>query len=371
MKAKPKKLHYVKIRSCKDLPSWFDLGKYRELRHMDIADWFLQFAVRAAASDSASSWRLDTSEYKEHNMSWDFDPRQKRRMVDLPKNDSSATVLLTQIEQSPILTSARLAELDRPTCGMLIKYFELIDPLSPLSSMGVHPSTVEEVYLNEQSLRANQREIARTFFNEGYDVIDGWQEEDQPNLVAGQRIVRFLNRKARHVQGPMPGLADLFLGRTGGSPYTPWLSAPIRGHQVAPYPLQSTLLTIDMRLPDSLLLKQFSACLDALRSGFGVPPPKRLNRTQFSHWIRQGILPYLDLKLWSCLEEAEISNRVIADSIFRSPGSEENVRKTTAPLAKQLTSTSSPLFLQLKAQAAQALAVKTGNSSTPKFRNSK
>jgi hypothetical protein len=79
--------------------------------------------------------------------------------------------------------------------------------------MGVHPTTVEELYMNEQCLRPQPREIARKFFTDGYQVIDGWQEEDRPTLVAHQRILRLTNRKARFIDGPMPGKADLFRGR--------------------------------------------------------------------------------------------------------------------------------------------------------------
>jgi hypothetical protein len=134
------------------------------------------------------------------------------------------------------------------------------------------------------------------------------------------------------------------------------MTGPVGLFQAQVYPAWHTLLTVDLRLPDALLTEQFLTWLMRIRREAGIQPPKRLNRTQFSHWIKHGILPYLDLKLWGFLEKKTISNRVLSESIFTRPGSEENVRKTTAPLAEQLTSISSPIFLQLRAQAAQAAA---------------
>jgi hypothetical protein len=125
MKAKAKKLHGVKIGSRKDLPCWFDLATYRELRKMDLDGWFFQLAVRAAAFDSASSWRSDSSKHKELNVHWDLDPRLKRKMVELPKNDWASTALLRLIAEDPILTSARIEKLPRLIREMLTRYFEL------------------------------------------------------------------------------------------------------------------------------------------------------------------------------------------------------------------------------------------------------
>jgi hypothetical protein len=57
----------------------------------------------------------------------------------------------------------------------------------------------------------------------------------------------------------------------------------------------------------------------------------------FNEWIRIGILPYLDLKIWEMQENVSIPNRVMADAIFTDEISgEETVRKTTDKLACQV-----------------------------------
>ena len=62
------------------------------------------------------------------------------------------------------------------------------------------------------------------------------------------------------------------------------------------------------------------------------------------------MLPYLDLMIWEKEQDAKIPYQVMEEAIFpSSEGSEDRIRKTTAPKAKELTSKKSLAFLRAQA----------------------
>jgi hypothetical protein len=63
----------------------------------------------------------------------------------------------------------------------------------------------------------------------------------------------------------------------------------------------------------------------------------RYRRPDIDNWVRLGLLPFIDLKIWEMQQGAKISNRIMADAIFAmGEGGEETVRKTTEVLARQV-----------------------------------
>jgi hypothetical protein len=64
----------------------------------------------------------------------------------IEKFSAMTLALLKLIKRRPLLTSAPTRAARSADTGALI------DPISPASSMGVHPTTVEELYVNDQSL---------------------------------------------------------------------------------------------------------------------------------------------------------------------------------------------------------------------------
>jgi hypothetical protein len=86
---------------------------------------------------------------------------------------------------------------------------------------------------------------------------------------------------------------------------------------------------VDLRLPESLLVEQFKLAVKRHREII-----KKTPRPAFGNWIKSGVLPYLDLKIWEREEGISIPNRVMADAIYpNGEGGEEDVRKTTSKLA--------------------------------------
>lgn len=103
----------------------------------------------------------------------------------------------------------------------------------------------------------------------------------------------------------------------------------------------SRLVSVNMLLPDSVLIEQFKQMLNEQRVGTkGIAPVlSKQRKPEFNDWINFGVLPYLDLTIWATESGVSIPNRVMADAIFPvGEGGEEVVRKTTSKLAREILS---------------------------------
>jgi hypothetical protein len=96
--------------------------------------------------------------------------------------------------------------------------------------------------------------------------------------------------------------------------------------------LPSGFMKVNLDLPENILIDQFMALLKKSKGKV-----KKVEKLEFGKWIKFGVLPYLDLKIWELESGKTIINRVMADAIFPlGEGGEEAVRKTTAKLADEL-----------------------------------
>lgn len=96
--------------------------------------------------------------------------------------------------------------------------------------------------------------------------------------------------------------------------------------------LSDGLIKVNLLLPENLLIEQFKAMLKNKKRSM-----KKVQNPEFDKWIKFGVLPYLDLKIWERESCKSITNRIMADAIFPpGEGGEEVVRKTTSKLADEL-----------------------------------
>lgn len=92
---------------------------------------------------------------------------------------------------------------------------------------------------------------------------------------------------------------------------------------------------IDLALPDDLLIENFRSYLKIRRESMPETINEPMKKCNFENWYRLGLLPFIDLYLWSEVENIPIPYRVIADAIFPfGDRGEETIRKTTKPLAQ-------------------------------------
>lgn len=94
---------------------------------------------------------------------------------------------------------------------------------------------------------------------------------------------------------------------------------------------------IDLAISDDLLVENFKSYLKIRRKGMQetIENKDAFKRFNFENWNRLGLLPYIDLFIWSKVENISIPYRVMADAIFPlGERGEETIRKTTKPLAQ-------------------------------------
>lgn len=127
--------------------------------------------------------------------------------------------------------------------------------------------------------------------------------------------------------------------------YEPWIGQPLNHSATAEAKDENGFgfrgidsVAVDLNFPDKILIENFKQYLAARRAESKTENLSKTNRQQdYYDWVRFGVLPYLDLKLWELETGNKIPLRVIADAIYPiGEGGEETVRKTTAPLATSL-----------------------------------
>ena len=119
--------------------------------------------------------------------------------------------------------------------------------------------------------------------------------------------------------------------------YSPEIDFPI--NELNPNFKKFIAISINSNLPKPLLMKQFEEILDSLQIKNGRDSEKRYQQLDFRSWYKYGVLPYLDLDVWQNEVNKSITNLVFANAIHAAEvRGEENIRKTTAHLAKTLLS---------------------------------
>lgn len=189
-------------------------------------------------------------------------------------------------------------------------------PVIEQSMHGVHSLTVHELYMAGINMEESKRIQAKAFF----DGLFYSPPENPPELV-------LINKEE-----------------------AAFLYEPV--HRVLSTPQVNALLGINLLLPDKELVKRFKANLPVLRKECGAALfSEKWHQPDFAEWARLGVLPYLDLLIWGKEHDAKIPYRVMEEVIFLTceEGSEDRVRKTTAPKAKKLISKESLTFLRAQA----------------------
>ena len=117
------------------------------------------------------------------------------------------------------------------------------------------------------------------------------------------------------------------------------------------------IIRVSLSLPDDLLIENFKHYLSIKRKTI-EPVLNYFRQSDFNHWSKLGILPYLDLIILEYERGSRISNRILADALYPTgEKGEETIRKTTAPLANQLIGFHT--LLQLASQASLEIAEKS------------
>lgn len=279
----------IRIKHVSELPKWFNLDKYKKAKKLDAAGWYEQLRLRA-------------------NFLAYLDPTQDEvptEIRELPIFKNALAEAIATFRETPIFDIKGEGRGKLP----IFLYFE--DPSSLCEkldhTLGVHQMTFEEFELVRSAIDPIKLQY-----------VACWKDQFQYRMLdTSKPFYKFES----------------------------WIREPIRKsmieeikdeHDFGPRNLDTVV--IDLNFPDKILIENFKQYLAARREESKTEYLSKPNRQQdFYDWIRFGVLPYLDLKLWEIETGDKIPLRVLADAIYPpGEGGEETVRKTTAPLAKSL-----------------------------------
>ncbi|MEH6365561.1 MAG: DUF6387 family protein [Pseudomonas marincola] len=93
-------------------------------------------------------------------------------------------------------------------------------------------------------------------------------------------------------------------------------------------------LSIDLSASNASIKQAFDLWIKRARED--CPLDSQLKRPLHDRWGRYGLLPYIDLLIWAMETDTHIPDRVMSAAISSYNAGEENLRKTTSPLASRL-----------------------------------
>lgn len=96
----------------------------------------------------------------------------------------------------------------------------------------------------------------------------------------------------------------------------------------------SPVISIDLGATDAVLIASFEAWLKEVRAQ--QPEISKRNRPAYKDWTRYGLLPYLDLLIWSKENKRHIPRRIFSAAVSRYDKGESAFSKTVVPLAASL-----------------------------------
>jgi hypothetical protein len=289
-----------------EAPDWFDLKKYSKLENFKPRDWYTQLVIRRECWDAAHLYSEELA-------------AKKHPSLTCPMGFDS---VLDLMHTNPIVKVKDLRRVcDRGFWGTEILL--CIQPPRP----AVDFVTVEELYLCRIGLRPDER---RRF---------------------DQLLIAELHR-----EGASPYLEHLAMKDDSPDDYRKsGLGAPVYKFEAEQLRAGHRLFKVDLSDPDELLVKSFRACLIRARKAANLPLKVGQGKrgASFSTWKHLGVLPYIDLKLWSRINNKRLSDGMLAELICPDgEGGEEHVRKYVQPLAFELMDRRSRVFFRLRESAA-------------------
>jgi hypothetical protein len=106
-----------------------------------------------------------------------------------------------------------------------------------------------------------------------------------------------------------------------------------------PFALESVTraaVMVNLGATDGEIKRAFDACLKEVRANQQAKAKRE--KPSYKNWARYGLLPYLDLLIWSMETDTNIIDRVMSAAISAYDAGEGNLRTTLAPLAAELMS---------------------------------
>ena len=269
----------AKITRLQDLPGWFDLKKYKGAESFRAFEWMKQLERRSdllrhyPGGDSSQ----DVPEFLQDTlcMTWQGGMEEGASQIwENPIEDQPENMPNQWISDSPCL------------------------PVKPVSV----------------------NDLAWQMARDKQAVRDGKVKKSQYHKWAA------INSEIQPLPGRPPAI-PLLHGVLPSDQTTPLSIDYYKGA------LASPVIQVDLSVPDTVLKKAFAAWLDKARDEQSCGP-KGKNK-MYERWVRYGLLPYLDLRIWELMTDNHIKRSVMADAVGYVKG-DSSFNNTVVPLATGL-----------------------------------
>ncbi|MGG7675768.1 DUF6387 family protein [Pseudomonas sp. WC2] len=269
----------AKITRLQNLPGWFDLKKYKGAESFRAFEWMKQLERRSdlLRHYPGGDYSQDVPELLQDTlcMTWQRGMEEGASQIwDTPIEEQPESMPNQWISDSPCL------------------------PVKPVS----------------------MNDLARQMARDKQAVRDGKVKKSQYHKWAA------INSEIQ----PLPER----------SPVIPLLHGVLPSGQTTPLSIDyyegapaSPVIQVDLSVPDSVLKKAFAALLKEARAAQSCGP-KGKNK-MYDRWVRYGLLPYLDLRIWELLTGNRINRVVMADAVGYVKG-DSSFNNTVVPLANGL-----------------------------------
>lgn len=305
----------AKIDTVKDLPTWFDLNNYNATNEFLAKDWLFHIGLRATLSSMVHTLKFDHSAaLPELKKLRESGSTEAMYILD-------ALEALNHIRAQPI--ACHLPEnfyWDAAHSCVSNESLALHRPIRPLTLHDMLCQKMGDQFAVEDG-EADSSTLTLWNYLKDEDLYAYPEDEinsEQDKEIQAQSLTTLISQEDEDDLSQRIPHIEINIDRK------------IEGKWINP------AVTVDLNSPDAAILKSFKEWLKRERA----KQPKEAStpkKPAFDWWSNYGLLPYLDLSLWSQETGNHIPDRVMASAISYDKFGEDRLRKTIKPIASNLS----------------------------------
>lgn len=345
--------------------SWFDLKNYDGLKTMAIEDWMLVIQTRTLIYEEYDHYANQRAFEREEDPEWKQECIQK--MVNHLKYKC-----LSLIDGFHYFTVTDYLEEESSNSSFSTPSVDSLSvtqswDISEDGTLGgdIHLGSIYQKNRDKHAIQTIMLGILKDGIGECIRVQDAAYEERTHESIcelneATDEQVKVLKEYKNEYHGDEN--YDNFIREAHRTPYD------FRHKQYFNQDYISSLahVTIDLNAPDEQIKNDFTHWLTHYRKASGLHIPKKkahkklFTQATFDHWIKFGLIPYIDLKLMADIEGKEITQEKLGELIFPDEfvDTDYRIRTITKPEAERLMEEATHWSLLMQAANEKATKAK-------------
>lgn len=298
----------AKIDTVRDLPTWFDLKNYKVTAEFSAKDWLFHLHLRATITSMAHMLKF------EHSL---LIPKLQEL------REAGSTEAMYVLDLIDVTEAIRNSPTELSLPGNF--YWDAAGCITSQETLPANQS-IKPLTLHCLLQQKNSDQIAVEDGEADESSLALWKnlektetpEFEEIEIQSNASLTEILSKEDHHdIFAHIPNIEIIFPKKIGQQWHNP-------------------ALTVDLNAPDAAILTAFKEWLKSQRAN---PPTgaKVSRKPAFDWWSDYGLLPFLDLSVWSLETDNHIPDRVMANAISGDTFGEDRLRKTVKPLASDLT----------------------------------